>query len=95
MTVLNPKPASTNAVEPKVSAATLGAYVAGVLLLVLVQVFTDNDNELLLAVLPDALETFVLPLVPAVVALIAGFAAKHQWRSIPINNDTAGSRGVG
>lgn len=76
----NPLPADTSKIAPKVTMATAGAYLAGVVGLSLVNAFTDDDNQLLLAALPDAVEPFVLPLVPAVVALVAGYLAKHQWR---------------
>ena len=67
-------------VETKVKAATIGAYLGGVAILALVNAFTGNDNELLLATLPDVVEPFVLPIVPAVVTAIAGWAAKHTPR---------------
>lgn len=79
----NPEPANTTKMEPKVLAATLGTYLAGVVSLALVNAFTGNDNQLLIDLLPDTIEPFLLPVVPAVVASIAGWAARHQWRVLP------------
>jgi hypothetical protein len=73
--------ASTGAkVETKVWWATAGAYVAGVAALAMVNAFTADDNALLLAALPDALEAFILPSVPAVVSFITGWLGKHTPR---------------
>jgi hypothetical protein len=80
-TPTDPVPPETNKVEPKVWWATVGAWIAGVVGLAIVNAVTDDNNALLIRALPDWLEPFVLPLVPAVVAFIAGFAAKHQWRT--------------
>jgi hypothetical protein len=79
-TPTNPLPSNTTKVEPKVKWSVLGTYLAGVVSLGLVNAFTADDNTLLIATLPDAIEPFILPLVPAVVAAVAGFFAKHQWR---------------
>jgi hypothetical protein len=79
--VQNPLPVDTKKVEPKVFWSTVGSYVGGVVALTLVNVFTANQNELLFAALPDPIETFVLPFVPGIVAAVAGFSARHQWRS--------------
>jgi phosphate/sulfate permease len=85
----NPEPAKTRKVEPKVWWATIGSYVAGVIGLALVNAFTADNNVLLSAVLPDVIEPFVLPLVPAIVAFVAGFSARHQWRSTEVANPPA------
>lgn len=85
MTVINPEPNNTNKVEPKVWWTSVGFYVAGVVGLGIINAVTSDDNALLIAALPDYLEPFLLPLVPAVVGAIAGFAAKHQWRSSELN----------
>lgn len=77
----NPLPPDTNKVEPKVWWATIGSYIAGVVGLAVVNLVTGNNNELLTRALPDWLEPFILPLVPAAVAFVSGFAARHQWRS--------------
>ena len=73
-------PAASGKVETKVWWATAGAYVAGVAVLAIVNAVTADDNALLVAALPDALEAFVLPSVPAVVSFISGWAAKHTPR---------------
>ena len=83
MTIVNPEPANTTKVEPKVQWATIGAYAAGVVGLGLVNVVSEGNNQLLIDVLPDGLEAFVLPLVPALTALLGGFVARHQWRTAP------------
>ena len=83
MTTINPEPANTNKVAPKVAWATAGAYFAGVVALALVNAFTANDNQLLFDTLPDVIEPFILPVIPAVVALASGFQARHQWRVRP------------
>lgn len=72
------KPAAR--VESKVWWATVGSYLAGVVALAVVNAVTGDDNALLLAALPDAIEPFVLPVVPAVVSFIAGWAARHTPR---------------
>jgi hypothetical protein len=72
------KPAAK--VERKVTMATLGAYLGGVVILAVVNAFTSNDNQLLLATLPDVVEPFLLPVVPAVVTFISGWASKHTPR---------------
>lgn len=81
MTINLPEPNNTNALEPKVKAQAIVAYLGGVVLLALVNAFTGNDNQLLIDSLPDIVEPFVLPLVPTLVGLAAGWAARHQWRS--------------
>lgn len=72
--------APSSKVETKVTVATIGAYLAGVVVLALVNAFTGDENALLLASLPDAVEPFLLPVVPAVVSFISGWAAKHTPR---------------
>lgn len=85
MTVIQPEPDNTGTVEPKVKWATIGTYLSGVIVLALVNAFTGNENALLIETLPDAVEPFVLPAVPAIVAAISGYFAKHQWRRAEIN----------
>jgi hypothetical protein len=79
-TPANPLPADTKKVEPKVWFATVGAYLAGVVGLAIINAATDDNNKLLTDALPDWLEPFVLPVLPAVVAFLSAFAARHQWR---------------
>lgn len=74
------EPATTKRMEPKVKWAGIGAYVAGVVVLAIVNAFTGDNNALLIDSLPDVIEPFVLPVVPAVVAAISGYFAKHQYR---------------
>lgn len=88
----NPVRDSKAPLEPKVKWATIGSYLAGVVTLALVNAFTGNDNALLIEALPDVVEPFLLPIVPAGVAAIAGYFAKHQWRVDDVTGDgrTAG-----
>jgi hypothetical protein len=74
------KVTTSGKVESKVWWATAGAYLAGVVALAVVNAVTAEDNALLLAALPDAIEPFILPVVPAVVAFIGGWAARHTPR---------------
>jgi hypothetical protein len=73
-------PSTGTKVESKVWWATAGAYLAGVAALAIVNAVTGDENALLIAALPDALEPFILPSVPAAVSFIAGWAAKHTPR---------------
>lgn len=75
-----PKVGTSGKVESKVWWATAGAYLAGVAGLAVVNAVTADDNALLLAALPDALEAFILPSVPAVVSFVTGWLAKHTPR---------------
>lgn len=83
----NPVRDSKAPLEPKVKWGALGAYGLGVVGLALTNVLTNNQNELLIYALPDAVEMFVLPLVPGLASLVAGFAARHQWRSNDLTGD--------
>lgn len=80
-TASNPLPANTSVVEPKVKYGALAAYVLSALVLFLVELLTGNGNELIIEALPDGIEALVLPFVPALASLIAGYAARHQYRS--------------
>lgn len=85
MTAPNPLPANTTVMEPKVKWQAAVTYVVGAVGLA---IFNSVTGTTLLAdVLPDAVEIFVVPLVPVVGGLIAGFAAKHQWRSGEIDSN--------
>jgi len=96
VTLINPEPARTSKVEAKVKWATIGSYVVGVLGVALVNLLTGNENELLIEALPDAVEAFVLPIVPALSALVFGYQAKHTWRVRPnANGGASGSTEVG
>jgi len=83
VTVINPEPANTRKVEPKVTAATVGSYVAGFLALFITNLATGSDNELISATIPDWLEAVLYPLIPAVIGFLTSYNAKHQWRVRP------------
>lgn len=87
MTVYQPLPDNTSVIEPKVKWASIATYVASALLMGLVNLLSDNDNQLLIEVLPDSVEWLILPLVPMAVAFAAGFSAKHQWRTAEVNQN--------
>ena len=82
MTITRPEPVNTSKVEPKVAWASLGTYIVGVVLLALVNAL-DESSTLLTDAIPDMFEPFLLPLVPALGALLSGYVAKHQWRAAP------------
>lgn len=84
MTIYQPEPDNTSVIEPKVKLPAVAIYIAGVILLATADAFTANDNELLFAVLPDTVESFILPLVLVAVQLITGYFARHQWRTSEI-----------
>ena len=83
MTIINPEPANTRKIEPKVTAATVGSYLAGFLALVITNLATGADNELISATIPDWLEAILYPLLPALSALFLAYFQKHQWRVRP------------
>lgn len=86
-TVTDPLPNHTTQVEPKVKWQAIAMYVVSAVLLLIFELATGNDNELLTAVLPDYLEVFILPLVPVLGGLVAGFYARHQWRRAEVPGD--------
>jgi hypothetical protein len=86
-TVNDPLPNHTNQVEPKVKWQALAMYVVASVLLFVYELVTGNENELLVTVLPDYLEAFVLPLVPALGGLIVAFYTRHQWRRAEVPGD--------
>lgn len=86
MTVINPEPANTSKVEPKVKYPAIALYVSGVVLLAIVNAFTGDNNALLIEALPDYIEPFILPLVPVLVQMTTGYFSKHQWRKPEIQN---------
>jgi len=95
MTTINPEPADTSKVEPKTKLGVLGFYLSAVVLLAITDASTADNNALLLEAVPDALEWFILPLVPALVGFAASYAAKHQWRVKPGEKGGASSTAVG
>jgi len=68
---------SSPPIERKVKAATIAVYIATSALLGILNGVTDAN---LVAGLPDWLEVFVAPLLPAAAAWIAGYRAKHTPR---------------
>lgn len=83
MTVINPQPANTRKPEAKVTAATVGSYLAGFLGLFITNVVTGNENELISATIPDWAEAILYPLIPALVAFLTAYNTKHTWRVRP------------
>lgn len=66
-------------IEKKVKASSVLAYLASLAGLAVLGAVTDDPS--LVSGMPDALEPFVLALVPAAAAAIAGWAAPHTPRS--------------
>lgn len=67
----------TAPIEAKVRWASVATYVGSVAGLAVLQAVTDTE---LIAVLPDLVEPFVLALLPAATALLAGYRAQHTPR---------------
>lgn len=86
-TVNDPLPNHTRKLEPKVKWQAIAMYAVSALLLFIFELATGNDNELLIAALPDGLEAFILPLVPALGGLIVAFYTRHQWRRAEVAPD--------
>lgn len=70
---------STDPIEKKVKASSVVAYLASLAGLAVLGAVTDDPS--LISGMPDALEPFVLALVPAAAAAIAGWAAPHTPRT--------------
>ena len=66
-------------IEKKVKLASVATYLASLAGLAVLGAVTDDPS--LISGMPDALEPFVLALVPAASAAIAGWAAPHTPRS--------------
>lgn len=77
MTEYDTTPAQAPKVETKVKAAAAWSYLAALAGLAVVNGVTDTT---LITDLPDTLEVFVAPLLPAAAAGIAGFIARHTAR---------------
>lgn len=77
MTEHDTTPAPAPKVETKVKAAVAWSYLAALAGLAVVNGVTDTT---LITDLPDTIELFVAPLVPAAAAGLAGFIAKHSRR---------------
>lgn len=85
-TFTDPVPVDTKKIEPKVKWGAIAAYFVGVILFFFFDLLTADNNALLIAVLPDWVEAFILPILPAVGALVAGYSASHQWREPEVPN---------
>ncbi|MYR93110.1 MULTISPECIES: holin [unclassified Streptomyces] len=72
---------STDPIERKVKASSIVTYLASLAGLAVLGAVTDDPS--LISGMPDALEPFVLALVPAAAAAIAGWAAPHTPRTGP------------
>ena len=66
-------------IEKKVKASSALAYLASLAGLAVLGAVTDDPS--LISSMPDALEPFVLALIPAAAAAVAGWAAPHTPRS--------------
>ncbi|MGE3487459.1 MAG: hypothetical protein AB7L09_22285 [Nitrospira sp.] len=88
MTVFNPLPDNTSTIAPKVKWGAIAAYVVTAGALGLYRLLTQDDNALLLEILPDSIEWLILPIVPMLSSLIAGYAARHQWREAEVTTAT-------
>lgn len=66
-------------IEKKVTASSALAYLASLAGLAVLGGVTDDPS--LISGMPDALEPFLLALVPAAASWIAGWAAPHTPRS--------------
>jgi hypothetical protein len=73
------QPGGNAPIEPKVKWQAAVTYLVGALGLGFFNIVTNGS--FLTDILPDPVEIFVVPLVPVLGGLIAGYAAKHQWRS--------------
>jgi hypothetical protein len=65
-------------VEKKVTAATAGTYVASTGLLAALEAVQDHTE--LVGWMPVGLAPFVLALVPAAIAFVSGWSARHTPR---------------
>lgn len=70
---------SSAPIEKKVTASSAVAYLASLAGLAVLGGVTNDPS--LVSGMPDALEPFVLALVPAAAAWVAGWAAPHTPRS--------------
>ncbi|TXL91572.1 holin [Streptomyces sp. IB2014 016-6] len=70
--------AASDPIETKVKASSVLTYLASLAGLAILGAVTDDPS--LISGMPDALEPFVLALVPAAAAAVAGWAAPHTPR---------------
>lgn len=75
MTQYNSTPAAP--VETKVKVATIATYLGSLALLAILNGITSTN---LVAGLPDVIEVFVAPMLPAAITLVTGYLAKHTPR---------------
>lgn len=80
-TMLNPLPTNTAAVEPKVKAMAIVMYLVSLVLVGIGQLLQDGTLLTFLPVQLNWLSVVILPLIPTALSAIAGFYARHQWRS--------------
>jgi hypothetical protein len=96
VTVINPEPALTMRVEPKVTWTTAASYIATALGLILNSILSGDPSGIIVAELPAWVEALLLPLLPAVIAFLSGYQARHQWRVKPgASGGISGSTEVG
>lgn len=65
-------------VETKVKAASWGSYLGALLVLGVIDIFTNDPS--VVAALPNWLATVLLPVIPALITLASGWKAKHTPR---------------
>ena len=68
-------PPSSAAPTKKVTAATVGGYVAGVLLLGILQAVGAHPD--VLSGLPSWVDVFVAPVIPALIAGVSGYVKRE------------------
>lgn len=73
-----PGPSSNGPVEQKVTWATVGTYVVGVVLLGLSDLLGAHPD--VIAGLPEWLNALLVPLIPALGAFASGWLARHTPR---------------
>lgn len=78
VTAPQPAPVAKSPVEKKVTWSTVGAYIASLVMLAILNA-VGNDNGLISG-LPDWLEDILLPLIPAAISFLSGWSAKHTPR---------------
>jgi hypothetical protein len=77
MTQINPESPNTTEVEPKVKVQAALHYVVTATLVGIGLLIQDGA---FMGLLPSIVVTILGPLVPAILAGIAAYKAKHQWR---------------
>jgi hypothetical protein len=64
-------------IEIKVKVATVATYLGSLAALAVLNGITSTN---LVAGLPDVIEVFVAPLIPAAITLVSGYVARHTPR---------------